>query len=189
MYDQSKVCGVGVTDIKTNTDEQTSRAYESWRRMLSRCYSPAVHERRPNYIGCTVVHEWTIFSKFKKWYDENFKEGFHLDKDILVQNNKVYCPQYCRFIPAELNTLVGKKLCFGNLQGVSFDKESGKYKAHIRRNGKKDLIGRYDTQLEAFRAYKEAKEEYVKSVAFKYKEQGDIDIDVFNAIINYSVEV
>lgn len=43
------------------------------------------------------------------------------------------------------------------LLGVSFEKWSGKYKAQIRANGKKLLIGRFDCPLIAHKAYLEAK--------------------------------
>lgn len=42
----------------------------------------------------------------KKFYDENYKEGFQLDKDILKIGNKIYCQEYCRFVPNYLNSLL-----------------------------------------------------------------------------------
>ena len=40
---------------------------------------------------------------------------------------------------------------------------------------------------EAFRAYKEAKESYIKDLAYKYRHQ--IDVRAYNALMNYQVEV
>lgn len=47
-------------------------------------------------------------------------------------------------------------------------------------------LGVFNTIEEAFQAYKEAKEEYIKEVAYKYKEI--ITKQVYQAMINYKVE-
>ena len=43
------------------------------------------------------------------------------------------------------------------------------------------------TQIEAFYAYKEAKETYIKEVANKWKD--NIDSRVYDALMNYQVEI
>ena len=48
-------------------------------------------------------------------------------------------------------------------------------------------LGVYNTPGEAFLAYKQAKEAYIKEVANKWKDQ--IDPRAYNALINYQVEI
>ena len=51
----------------------------------------------------------------------------------------------------------------------------------------KSIWGVFNTELEAFRAYKVAKESFVKEQAEKYKSQ--IDPRAYNALMNYTVEI
>ena len=48
-------------------------------------------------------------------------------------------------------------------------------------------IGSFNTEIEAFQAYKEAKEANIKEVANKWKDQ--IDPRVYEALMNYHVEI
>lgn len=47
----------------------------------------------------------------------------------------------------------------------------------------------YNTEEEAFYAYKDAKERYIKSVAEKYFQEGKITKRVYNALMKYEVEI
>lgn len=49
---------------------------------FSRCYDFKYHSRYPAYIGCSVCKERHSLTAFKKWLDENYIEGYELDKDI-----------------------------------------------------------------------------------------------------------
>ena len=62
-----------------------------------------------------------------------------------------------------------------------------KYCASCRRGGGKEYLGTFDTEIEAFRAYKHAKEAYVKELANKWKDQ--IDPKVYEALMKYEVEI
>ena len=57
----------------------------------------------------------------------------------------------------------------------------------MRKYGKLFHIGYFTTEIEAFHAYKEAKEAYVKEVANKWK--GVLDTKVYVALMNYQVEI
>jgi hypothetical protein len=50
-------------------------------------------------------------------------------------------------------------------------------------------LGYYATPLEAFNAYKTAKEEYIKELAEKYFQEGKITERVYNALMKYEVEI
>ena len=51
--------------------------------------------------------------------------------------------------------------------------------------GKREFLGYFKTELEAFNAYKVAKETFVKEQANKWKSQ--IDPRAYNALMNYEV--
>ena len=53
--------------------------------------------------------------------------------------------------------------------------------------GKVKTLGNYKTELEAFNAYKAAKEAYLKELAEKWK--SEIDPRAYDALINYQVEM
>lgn len=64
---------------------------------------------------------------------------------------------------------------------------SGKYIAQISRQGKRYGLGYYSTEIEAFYAYKEAKENYIKELANKWKDQ--IDIRVYEALMAWAISI
>lgn len=107
---------VGINDLNeaVKVDGKLLPFYVTWRNMLCRCYSTKFQLTKPTYVGCTVCDEWKYLSNFKKWYDENYVDGFALDKDILFEGNKIYSPEFCRFVPAYLNSLL---IDHGNARG------------------------------------------------------------------------
>ena len=50
-------------------------------------------------------------------------------------------------------------------------------------------MGTFKTPEEAFSAYKVAKEAYIKEVATKYYNDGKIARNVYDALMNYKVEI
>jgi hypothetical protein len=85
------------TSVNSNIDNV-------WRGMLRRCYCEKQQSRNPSYIGCSVCVEWHNFQTFAKWFEENYIEGFQLDKDTKVVGNRVYSPNTCVFISKTENT-------------------------------------------------------------------------------------
>ena len=184
--------GEGIYSSREN--RKTTKQYAVWNSMLCRCYDPKYHEKNPTYIGCTVCDEWLNFQNFALWYDENYynidNERMALDKDILVKGNKVYGPDTCVIVPQNINKLFTKRdNSRGDLPiGVSYDKQNKKYIAHCNIGaGKVKHIGRYDMPEEAFNAYKEFKEAYIKKVANDYIE--DIPFELYRAMVNYEVDI
>ena len=53
--------------------------------------------------------------------------------------------------------------------------------------GKPEHLGCFKTEIEAFNAYKQAKEAFVKELANKWKSQ--IDPRAYNALMNYEVNI
>ena len=56
-----------------------------------------------------------------------------------------------------------------------------------RNKGQPEYLGLFNTELEAFNAYKQAKESFVKEQANKWKSQ--IDPRAYEALMNYQVEI
>lgn len=85
--------------------KSTSKAYKTWKHMLTRCYDPKYHATRPTYKGCSVCTEWHNFQVFAKWFEDNYIEGYHLDKDSITKGNKEYSPSNCVFLSQAENTI------------------------------------------------------------------------------------
>lgn len=84
-------------------------AYRVWQGMLGRCYNTSSINYK-NYGGCgtTVDREWHNFGVFLEYYNKNYIEGYHLDKDLLsIGKDRVYSSKTCCFIPASVNSLIG----------------------------------------------------------------------------------
>lgn len=176
--------GHGVNDYNGTTKLAGKHKpfYRAWASMLRRCYSAKLHAKRPTYISCTVCAEWLSLSSFKAWYDDNYVDGWQLDKDLLNPSNKVYSPGACRYIPSDLNKLLldngAKRGVYP--QGVYFDKQAGKFKAQVSVNGKPEHLGLFPTPELASAAYKKAKAaEILRQVAIY---TGVVDQDVLNSL-------
>ena len=169
------IYGVGINDAdylvqpKVNGKKVTCPFYSKWKEMLRRCYSVKFLEKQPTYTGCTVIEGWLLFSNFKVWMMNKDWQGNELDKDLLIQGNKVYSPDNCLFVTRAINLLLNEnKAARGKYpQGVDFHKASDKYKASVRIKGKQKYLGLFDTPKEAFEVYKKAKYEIIKEVAFR----------------------
>lgn len=92
---------IGTGKYKSKINGKNTKAYQCWVDMLRRCYCPRTQAYGGNqvYIGCTVSDDWRNFQNFAKFHEENYIEGYHLDKDTLVDGNKLYSAETCQFIP------------------------------------------------------------------------------------------
>ena len=161
-------------------------AYEVWRDMARRCWY--TKERgRVEYASVKVSDDWLDYSNFYEDVVEMIGyncDNFALDKDILSGDEKIYSKDTCCFVPRDINVALTKsKAARGNFAiGVDFHKKTGKFRARHR-----GYIGLFDSETEAFYAYKEDKEKYLKYLAEKHREQ--IDFRVYNALMNYEVKI
>ena len=162
--------------------------YEKWSSMISRCYGKNI---RKAYVGCSVGSSFRNYSTFFSWCEDQVgfdQDGWELDKDILVKGNKVYSEDTCCFVPAEINVMFTKTDALRGKHpiGVQYYKPSDCFRAYVGCYSKRIYLGQFNTELEAFRAYKQAKEAYIKEVANKWKDQ--IDPRVYEALMIWEVE-
>ena len=193
------VYGVGIIGLEPTVDENGEQldSYKCWRNILQRCYSAKCQEKKPTYKGCSVCDEWLYYPNFKKFYDNNYYEinnkTSQLDKDILAKGNKVYSPETCIFVPGFINKLFTKsQKTRGELPiGVCYHKASKKYVAQLSifKDGERTIkhLGCFDTVNEAFKTYRQAKEEYIKEVADEYKDI--IPVKLYEAMYDYEVNI
>lgn len=140
-----------------NTNE-----YQVWRDMLRRCYCKKILLKKPSYNGCTVASEFLEFQNFADWATHQIGyglEGYHLDKDILVPNNKEYNSVVCVFVPKELNMFLTNNAAKRGMypQGVSWKTTHNKFVAQIKNFGIVQHLGLFDNLDCAMGAYALAK--------------------------------
>ena len=72
--------------------------------------------------------------------------------------------------------------------GVYWHNTKKAFVAMVNENkGKQERLGYYNTELEAYKAYKKAKEVFVKEQANNWKSQ--IDDRAYKALMNYEVNI
>ena len=189
------VYGVGVlgTKYKAKINGVITKEYVLWHSMLERCYSDTFKKKHPTYEGCEASENFKYYEYFYEWCNKQIGfgvEGWQLDKDLLTEGNKVYSEDSCVFIPSEINKVLVKReaLRGEHLIGVSWHKAKKAFKAQVNKNkGGQKHLGLFNTELEAFNAYKTAKESFIKEQANKWK--GQIDERDYNALMNYTVNI
>lgn len=183
---------IGEGDAPITIDNKASESYIFWNNMIKRCYGKTINKHRPTYENKIVCEEWLNYNTFYKWYNDNYysvdDEKMMLDKDILFKHNNIYSPETCIFTPQYINSLFTKcdKRRGKCLIGVSIT-DNNKFISQICKNNHNIVIGRYNTELEAYNSYKIEKESYAKEVAEQYK--NNIPNKLYKALYNYKVEI
>ena len=192
------VYGVGIVGTKypITINGVLTKEYELWQSMLKRCYSDDFKKKNLTYRDCEVSKNFKSYEYFYEWCHKQIGFGvdgngnpFHLDKDLLIKGNKVYSENTCVFIPQEVNTLLTKSTSSRGKYpiGVCWSKTANAFIARVNKNkGKPEYLGSFKTELEAYNAYKKAKEAFVKEQANKWKDK--IDIRAYNTLMNYEVD-
>lgn len=183
-----RIQGIACVGIGKYSPKKNRKAYATWYDILRRVPKTVNCDNYlPSYSECEVCQEWLNFQNFAEWFEANYKPNFEIDKDLLYKYNKLYSPQTCCMIPKELNLFIIKRTNERNLAiGVEKSNSPG-YISRCRNPFKKKsvFLGYYKTEVEAFDAYKQYKEQLFKLMAAKYK--GVVSERVYKALIEYEV--
>ena len=173
ISNRKSIHGIGVNDSDYQTQPTVNgkrlacKIYNAWRNMITRCYGEKSLQRNPTYKGCTVDPTWYSFMSFRSWMIKQDWEDKQLDKDILIPGNKIYSPDTCVFVSCQINSLLTDRLAErGDYpMGVSWDKESQKFKAYININNRLKSLGRFNNAQEAHAVASKAKADHITNIA------------------------
>ena len=186
------VCGVGYLGAgkyKPSVNGVKTLAYVQWHGMIRRGYSDEHKKKNPSCEKSYVCDDWHCFDTYAEWFyqQKGWDRGFHLDKDIKGDGTQKYSPETCSLVPHEVNTLLNNNSHKDNglPLGVSVDHWSKDFLSMISKYGKLQRIGVYKTAKEAFHAYKNEREQYIKEVALHWREY--LDEDVYDLLYNIEV--
>lgn len=172
LYKRTKlVHGVGVNDADYTTQKREVLPdgkkklvflcpyYDRWVGLLKRCYSKTSEKVSPTYKDCYMCNEWIYFSNFKAWMEQQDWEGRDLDKDLLVDGNKVYGPETSLFLDKNVNRF---SILRGNDRGeypLGVSRNTGKvsFTATCNKDNKRVRLGTFYDPLEAHKAWQVAK--------------------------------
>ncbi len=167
--------------------QHNTKEYNKWYDMLRRCYSRN-RDKHASYMDCEVSENFLDFQFFAEWC--NHQVGFdledcQLDKDILGCG-KLYSEDNCCFVPRKINMLLASSRIDKELPiGVSIDRH-GNFVARLKVNNKKVHISQHSTVEKAGKAYKIAKENYLKVMARDFKDV--LSEKVFHVLISYDIK-
>lgn len=146
--------------------------------------------RRRSKSGLSeVCNEWEDFLVFKEWMEKQNWKGLYLDKDILFQNNKIYSPTACRFVPARINSIL---TCFkskSNGLPVGVSLEGGVLKPGIRcfkmgcGAGKNLVTSWHYSQEGAHLAWQEEKIRQIQAAVSEYSESNSFLSEIAHALL------
>jgi hypothetical protein len=179
------VCGVGINDadyivqvwetIGYIDGKQKRKCtwkcpfYTTWKSMLTRCHSEKYKATYPTYKDVTVCVEWRRFSVFKAWMETQAWKGNQLDKDLLVEGNKVYSPDACVFVSSLVNKFLidSRATRGGYIIGVCRHKGVGKFQTHCSNpfTKKGEYLGLFTSEQEAHEKWLEKKLEHAYTLA------------------------
>ena len=144
-------CARKVSTSATHNDSKT-RLYIIWCAMIGRIKN----KKNPSYEdyggrGITICEEWrNNYPSFKKWALQNgYSNSLKIDR---VDNDLGYFPDNCRWTTQTIQSRNTRRLKSTNTsgyRGVSYDKQTKKYKSQISVNNKNINLGRFNDALSA----------------------------------------
>ena len=94
-----------ITSLSVDGKRITCPIFSRWKNMIIRCNDKKYHDKFPTYKDCTIDNQWHSFMSFRGWVlTQSDWECCELDKDLLVDGNNIYGPQFCIFISPHINT-------------------------------------------------------------------------------------
>lgn len=177
------VDGVGINDAPyqvqpmVNGKQICCPFYRRWKSMVGRCYSEHLLQIDPQYLECFVNNRWHYFMPFRAWMEDKIWQGLHLDKDMLVPENKEYSPDTCVFIPHYLNCLLTTRSNYRGKYplGVKLAKSANvtAYQGVVNggERGKELYMGRKPTPMEAHHLWQRGKIQVIHENLKRYEKE------------------
>lgn len=178
--------------IGSKRNNTKSELYSRWCCMRVRCSENGWVDKYKTYKGCSICDEWLLFDNFRLWAENptnGYMVGYHIDKDLLFKGNKIYSPSTCCFLPPEINNILTNCRKTRGKYPVGVTKNRNRFSAHISMYSKQICVGTFESPKEAFYAYKNFKERYIKEIAEKYFQEGKITKRVYDALMKYEVHI
>ena len=184
-YHPNKFKGfIGEGAYQSSTILGHPHAYKVWSDMIKRVYCDKYHIKKPTYKEISLCEEWHNYQNFAEWFDNNYVDGWKIDKDIICPECKVYSPETCAFVPDDINGMfISSKSYRGSLP-IGVVKKKKHFEAYFR--GKFLAYSKDDIEY-LFSVYKTTREKYTKEIAEKYKEV--VDERIYNALIKFEVNI
>jgi len=170
------VCGVAINDADyvvqptINGVRTSCPYYVTWISMIRRCYGKTNLIISPSYIGCTVSRGWLTFSIFKAWMELQEWEGKQLDKDILVEGNKIYSAEACAFVDSATNNILIQRVNKSGLM-AGITAKGKRFVAQGKDDGKGINLGTFDTEEEANNVYLKNKSLMILKCALRQEDE------------------
>lgn len=181
------VYGVGYIGDKkyvSSINNKETKEYATWLSMIKRCYSKEY--KYTTYKNVFVDASWHNFQNFAEWHENQYNPNndFHLDKDLLSGDNKIYSPETCCLIPHYLNSFLTNKQSTNTSGVIGVCRHGNKYHAKINDGkGNSIRIGIFKTIKEASDCYQEARRNRVLKIKDKLlKEYPLLDKKILNTI-------
>lgn len=157
-----------------------------WAGILARLFDSTNHVHNPTYTDCTIAPEWLNFQVFAEWHSsQNKPEDWAIDKDILFRGNREYSAETCRLVPKCINNLFTSTNSRRGDLPIGVSKKGCNFVATLQRDGVSYNLGTHKTPLQAFVAYKVAKEENIQRIAHLYVHE--LDPELYKAMLDYRV--
>ena len=167
-----------------------TQAYMTYNHMVQRTKPGGkVQAKYPTYIG--TGNGFGDFQAFADWATQQVGygvPGYQLDKDLLVKGNKVYSPETCCFLPAEINMALIRDRSHkksGYPVGIFRNHKTG-LMAQIRIHDKAIYLASTPTSTETdiahlSQVYEAAKSAYLNALAVEH--QLNLDPRAFEALM------
>jgi len=177
--------GEGGYKLHTGSTRKRTEVYRKWLKITYRCYCPTdTSYKWYGGKGVTVSEEWLNFQNFAKWYEDNYREGFEIDKDLLSKDSKLYSKDTCVFIPRSINSFLAKS---GRSNPCITETPVGNFSVQVNDSLSDGLryVGTFESLEEAIEARNKHKDSIRKSLVNHHYSLGDIDERTYKAILEY----
>ena len=146
--------------------------------------------RQKSYLDATCCDEWKDYANFYAWFslqkrEEGYKEGWQLDKEVIKQGNKQYCPELCVFIPKEINNLLTERAASNPTGYIGVFKSGNKYSYRLRRTYEYHYGHGFETAKDAFDEYAKQKKFHILTVTENFK--AVLSASVLEGILRWEV--